>query len=62
MPQNPITDLNIEAIQELLEDEETSMQNLFKRTLNFYISNDATRKTEEEKLDLLKKAIEESLK
>ena len=62
MPQEPIADLNIEAIQELLEDEETSMQNLFKRTLNFYISNDATRKTAEEKLDLLKKAIEESLK
>jgi hypothetical protein len=62
MPQDPITDLNIEAIQELLKEEETSMQNLFKRALNFYVSNDATRKTEEQKLDDLKKAIEESLK
>ena len=62
MPNDPATDLSIEAIQKLLENEDTSMQNLFKRTLNFYVSNDATRKTEDEKLELLKKAIEETIK
>ncbi len=62
MPKDHSADLSIEAIQELLENEDTSMQNLFKRTLNFYVSNDATRKTEEEKLELLKKAIEDTIK
>jgi predicted Holliday junction resolvase-like endonuclease len=62
MPKDPTADLNIEAIQDLLENEEASMQHLFKRALNFYVSNDASRKTEDQKLDDLKKAIEESLK
>lgn len=62
MPPISDSELNIEGIQKLLQEEEINMQNLFKKVLNFYVSNDAVRKTDDEKLDLLKKAIDESLK
>lgn len=62
MPKDPADELNIETIQTLLDEEETDVQNLFKRALNIYVSNDSTRKTSEEKMEFLKKVIEESLK
>lgn len=61
MKEDSAADLSIDAIEKLLEKEDPSMQTLFKRTLGLYVSNGAKPTTDDQKLEFLKKAIEETI-
>jgi hypothetical protein len=49
-----------DLIIELLSKEEAATRKLFSRALNIYVSPDAADKTDKEKLDMLRKILEES--
>lgn len=61
MHQMKNSEFEIHSLVDLLNAQDEAMQILFAKTLNLYISPGADETTDNEKIDRLKKAIEESL-
>ena len=56
------TEVEITSLIDLLDEQDAAMRSLFAKALNLYVSPGADATPEKEKLDQLKRAIEESLK
>ncbi len=54
-------EVQIDSLVDLLDEQDDAMRRLFAKALNLYVSPGADAAPEKEKLDQLKRAIEESL-
>gem|GEM_PF-5628415 len=62
MSKKPKTsELKMSSLFDLLDQQDEAMQELFAKALNLYVSPGADARSESEKLDRLKQAIEDSM-
>lgn len=61
MHQKKNSEFEVHSLVDLIDSQDEAMQILFAKTLNLYISPGADETPDNEKLDGLKKAIEESI-